>query len=237
MGHFLTRNPKDKEVKKMKRLLQSIRLWKLVMLLLPIPLLGANCPSRTTEWETISISPALMETIEVDRWCPDLGSWHCGLREHGCAPNKPDPAIGVAVGYDRYYYPGTNPFPCPEAWNSALRGWIYFDTSPINNKRIFSAKLNWNRDTQQTIGNVATPEGNCAAGLYKASMSRGPNGKLFNFPESGTDISETVRFWAVGREPNDGLLFIGPIESLGHKNNDRCISTLSNFKLEVRVAK
>ena len=221
----------------MKQVSKLIRLWKLVLLLLLIPILGASCPSRTSEWETITISPALMETIEVARWCPNLGAAYCGLREHGCAPNKPDPAIGVAVGFDRYYYPGTNPFPCPEAWNSALRGWIYFDTSPINNKRILFAKLYWHRNTQQSIGDVATNEGNCAAGLYKANSSKGPDGKLFNLPESGTDISQTVRFWAVGREPNDGLLFIGPIETLGHKNNDSCISTLTNFKLEVRVAK
>jgi hypothetical protein len=49
-------------------------------------------------------------------------------------------------------------------------------------------------------------------------------------------VPEVVAKWKKGEMPNHGFFFVGTDESLPAKSHDQCLTTLSNFGLEVVAA-
>ena len=108
-----------------------------------------------------------------------------------------------------------------------------------------SAILKWDPSTERSSGGTVSNTGTCIAKMYRATEAWLPDSSTpgealtWSFPgESGTvpaekDVSVIVRGWLTGSLPNHGFFFVGPNENVNEKNNNRCLTTLSNLRLEV----
>lgn len=95
---------------------------------------------------------------------------------------------------------------------------------------------------------MASNYGNCIARIYRATEAWKQKGQTsgeeltwlwtfkgeddMNAPQE-INVTEIVREWSNGTQPNYGFFFVGPNENLGGKNSNECMTILSDLRLEV----
>lgn len=151
------------------------------------------------------------------------------------------------VGYTHRHDAGTQPCPCWWYVNCAYRGYVGFDVSSLKQDGIVSAILKWTPSTQYSAGGNASNAG-CIAKMYRATepwvKGKLTNGEELSWPFTGEgnsvpsekDVSVIVRSWINGTLPNYGFFFVGPNENINEKNNNTCLTTITNMRLEVVVS-
>lgn len=172
------------------------------------------------------------------------------FQSHGtsCAPGLTADDSTV-VGYAHSYDSGTQPCPCWWYVNCAYRGYVGFDVSSLKPTGIVSAVLKWSPSTQRSAGDTATNVGNCIARMYRATepwekdkptageeMSWAFSGEGAAPSSSEKDVSVIVRSWLNGTEPNYGFFFVGPNENVDGKDNNACLTTMTDLRLEAVIA-
>lgn len=152
------------------------------------------------------------------------------------------------VGYAHRYDPGTQPCPCWWYVNCAYRGYVGFDVSALKQTGIVSATLKWEPSTQLSLGDTAANVGNCIAKIYQATepwqKERTTAGEDLGWAFTGEanpkpgeiNVSQTVRSWLNGTQPNYGFFFVGPNENVHEKNNNSCLTTMYNLRLEAIIS-
>jgi hypothetical protein len=152
------------------------------------------------------------------------------------------------VGYSHTYDPGTQPCPCWWYVNCAYRGYVGFNASTLPQTGIVSATLKWDPSTVLWIGDTAAATGNCIYKIYRATeqwqTGRVTAGEEISWEFTGEanskpgeiNVSQTVRGWLNGTQPNYGFFFVGPNENVDERNNNRCLTTMINLRLEVITA-
>lgn len=211
--------------------------------------LTAGC-NRTLQ--TIVIKP---DSKRFVYWHTGSGhnEWTCGVGPcvatmgTNCDPGltKDDSTL---VGYSHHYDPGTQPCPCWEYVDCAYRGYVGFDVSKLKQTGIVSATLKWEPTTQRSTGDAVSNSGNCIAKVYQATETwqkgRTTAGEEIPWLFTGeTDlragelnVSQTVRGWLNSTQPNYGFFFVGPNENVDEKNNNECLTTMYNLRLEAIIS-
>jgi hypothetical protein len=129
---------------------------------------------------------------------------------------------------------------CSERLNCIYRGLVKFDLTPLGSSpKVVTAKLkyegnfernSWAEDDNciASIGTVLSPWGgfDLPAEFFGSSITSSTG---FS---TGVEVSQLVRNWVTGSSPNHGFIMIGPKENIGKNDNDTCVATLSNIKLE-----
>lgn len=151
------------------------------------------------------------------------------------------------VGYSHRYDAGTEPCACWEYVDCAYRGYVGFNISQLNQSGLGAATLKWDPTTEMSVGDSATNSGNCIAKIYRATepwqkgktiageeISSWDTGGIN--PPVAIDVSDTVRSWLNGTHPNYGFFFVGPNENVHEKNNNRCLTTMRNLRLETLIS-
>lgn len=152
--------------------------------------------------------------------------------------------VGYSHSYHKYGVGNT----CWSYVNCAYRGYVGFNISSLKDTGFVTAKLKWQPNTQRSIGDAATNAGNCIAKVYFATepwkkdaptageaLSWAFLGESSESP-SEKDVSQVVRAWLQGTEPNYGFFFVGPNENVHEKNNNECLTTMSDMHLEVIIS-
>jgi hypothetical protein len=178
--------------------------------------------------------------------------WACGTAcfpTHGTSCNPGLTADdSTIVGYSHSHDGGTWPCPCWWYVNCAYRGYVGFNVSQLKQTGIVSATLKWDPITQRGVGGTATNVGNCIAKVYVATEAwqkeRTVAGEEIPWvftgeadPKPGDlNVSQTVRGWLNGTQANYGFFFVGPNEDVNEKNNNRCLTTMNNLRLEAIIS-
>jgi hypothetical protein len=153
----------------------------------------------------------------------------------------------TVVGYSHTYDPGTQPCRCWEYVNCAYRGYVGFNTDALKNHGIVTARLTWTDDTAKSYGGSVSNEPSCIKSIYYATEPWKTDSKtkgefVGDYSPGGSsaasfDVAPTIRGWVNGTLPNHGFFFVGFNENVNEKNNDRCMTILSNLRLEVVTSK
>lgn len=148
-----------------------------------------------------------------------------GLPSNGLAPVQTNDG-GVLAGYDTYWDPGTQPFPC-QSWDAhAYRAGIKFDFTPWlhdliePNKFLITAKLRFNvsflngGDQCPAVVDMQTASIDWTGGVSDLI----PGDEIFSSnitdqQTNETDLSSTVRRWlAFSDQGDNGFVFRQPYE-------------------------
>lgn len=229
------------------------RRWAAPLLLLPL-LLAACTPSAPFRASAIlTLSPATSDVTMWYHWEQDstdaLGT--CGLNVVGVGPPTTVSAGSTLVGFNNYYDPGTNPFPCRLSSDQVFRGVVRFDLSLIQKmKPDFVESAHFNYVISKSVhcsgaaGRCVTDRRSCVDEALVATVDvRGkshvpgdlPHGDSYGFGSSG-DVTSVAREWINGTTRNFGFVLKGIDENYG-TNNNSCYSVLSTFTLTVKVLK
>lgn len=174
----------------------------------------------------------------------------------GLGPSFSPSGSQILVGFEDFWDPGTDPFPCWEKIDHAYRTAIKFDMGPLAGKKIWSATLSFTN--QQTVATMFGPPATCltemmyGTGDWSSAKDLIDGESYLDFP-IGTgvnvnnskvhisnsnsykiDVSDAVRAWVTGSRPNFGFVFRGPRENYA-KDNDKCGSFFGNVTLAVEV--
>ena len=150
------------------------------------------------------------------------------------------------VGWGDRYKPGSGACPCWEWVSTMSHGYVKFDVSPLQGKKIESATLAWRKSTIESgDGSVATnlPDpASCvrylleATGPWKADAT--PATVLFGDLDQHPDtelrnVAKVVKKW-VDTGQNHGFMFTPKRNWTESKSNNRCTNSLHDFELFVR---
>ena len=216
-----------------------------------VSLLNTGCKK---ELNTVVIKPDSKRFVYWNRK-HDQQDWACGVpgvdscfHTHGtsCDPGLTADDSTIVGYFHKNHDEGT----CTCWWylNCAYRGYVGFNVSQFKKTGIISATLKWDPSTQRSVGDTATTIGNCIAKVYVAAepwqKERTISGEEIpwaftgeNDPKPGEiNVSQTVRTWLNDNQSNYGFFFVGPNEDVSKKNNNICLTTMNNLRLEVLIS-
>jgi hypothetical protein len=159
----------------------------------------------------------------------------------------------VLVGFDDFFRPGTDPFPCDDIRSIVFRGGVLFDVSQFDS--IVTADLLFDTVDSVTRGGSgpAGPPPNSQATTLGMATQAFTNTMLFDNeaslppgPAINVGVSGQVRDWVLKNRPNFGFVVAGPrglVDSSNPpKDNDAKLSWYSTFacgssitRLRIRV--
>ena len=164
-----------------------------------------------------------------------------------CDPGL-DADDSTIVGYSHSYHKYGVGDTCWSYVNCAYRGYVGFNILSLKDTGFVTAKLKWQPSTQRSIGDTATNTGGCIAKMYfatepwkKDAPTAGETlswtflGESSEAP-SEKDVSQVVRTWLNGTQPNYGFFFVGSNENVNEKNNNKCLTTMTDMHLEVIIS-
>jgi hypothetical protein len=211
-------------------------------------------PGHCANLCTNSLSPS--RTYWTYRMHDDINGVFCGdLPLFGTA-GYPQPSAGeIAVGYQHFYDPGTDPLPCSHTVDAFFRGAVRFDLSDFTNNRFIGAKLTFRvkeSARHYDVGGLNVGESgtwSAAAAMDRATDNwliwpapsdhdyiNGDGSQHFvspehpDDPEISLDVSGMVRDWLRAATPNYGFVFYGKDEGYP-ENNDVLTSIYGDFVL------
>lgn len=203
-----------------------------------------GCPKVTLK--TVELTPsdfgtALSGFAGSQGWCLSSGN----------VPPSPFSAGGsqVMVGFDNFFRPGSNPFPCHDIRAALFRGLVVFDLgqfdSAVAAELLFDAERSVSRDGGgENLG--STPAKSFATELGVALLPRPqalphlPADNEASLPTTHNiliNVSGQVNEWLKQARPNHGFVLLGPTGpvDVGNmpRNNDAKLTWYGNFKLRV----
>jgi hypothetical protein len=149
----------------------------------------------------------------------------------------------VLVGFDDFFKPGTDPFPCDDIRAVVFRGGVLFDVSQFDS--IVTADLLF--DTVDSVTRGGGPVGpppisqattlGVATQAFTNTMPFDNEASLPAGPAINVGVSGQVRDWVLKNRPNFGFVLAGPrglVDSSNPpKDNDAKLSWYSNFRLRI----
>jgi len=186
--------------------------------------------------KTVSVSPSVSNV------------WHNDHKWTGFSSSnepRPDPKPQMRTGYTNYYN-RDDAFHW-EYWGYIYRGVLKFDLSQIKGK-VTEARLSMQctgtdstDGTPYCDGSVLVLDGpgdgfNNPCHHYVDLPAQGGNVANNIIKVSGPNIvivlTDLVKAWISGQQPNHGLSFLGNNETMDQESNDRCVS---HFKVSLSV--
>lgn len=151
----------------------------------------------------------------------------------------------VMVGFDDYFAPGTEPFPCDDIRWANFRAGVLFDLSPFDNLAIATLKFDTassvERDPSGTRGtspgkSFATTLG-VGTAPFSSQMPDTNEAVLPAGPAISIVVGGQVHDWVANGVANHGFVIWGPRDHINvsnpPKNNNAALSFFQNFALEV----
>lgn len=220
-----------------------------IFLVLVITLIISGCGKKLI---TTTLSPSQVYQGENGDDDNKDAAYCIGLNQKGtCAKNSVQSVPQgqpVKVGFQNFYDPGTDPFPC-WAWVDCIwRAFFKFDFNTLPSKDIVAGRLIWKSGVHQHIVDVTSKVSQCKLTLYTASQQWSkysiPGDKITDVVVSSAmanpDViqisTKTLLEWAKGQQPNFGFYFVGPDEQMKEKDANACYADLSDIKLELTIA-
>ena len=230
----------------------TTRALAILVALLALPACKGGPPLQTVVLPPANVATAVMREYDYHKepWvlsCPPARKDFSCYGHYGVSPD----AVGdapVAVGL--FHDHGAGELAgviegCSERINCVYRGLVVFDLAVIGTSKVVTAKLTWEatsskhsdkttwpagEDCIARIGYVQSPWGgfNLSAEFLEGDVSASGTGQ-------GVDVSVQVRKWAEASAPNHGFMLVGPMESTGHNNDDKCVTKLSTLRLRLQV--
>lgn len=153
----------------------------------------------------------------------------------------------VMVGFDDYFAPGTDPFPCDDIRTVNFRAVVLFDLSAFDRLSIATLKFDTASSIERNGGGTrgTVPGKSFATMLGVGTLPFGTSSQLPSINEAslpaGSAISITVSSqvadWVMNGVANNGFVIWGPRgpfdRSNPPKSNDAMLSFYQNFRLEV----
>jgi hypothetical protein len=194
--------------------------------------------------ETMTLQPSNLMTSNHGYWANNDGPPYCGSHTNGLGPEQPNPGQ-ILVGYDRYWDPGTQPFPCWETSDHVYRGAVKFDPTPWlhdliePNKFLITAKLRFDV-SYEDWGCPAT------ADLLQANVDWTggtpdliPGDEMFSVPitdqhTNEVDVSMAVRRWLAYNDAGDNGFVFRQSDETYPQQNATCIGHVSKLALDLQ---
>lgn len=196
----------------------------------------------TTKSRTITLQPMdVLTTSHLDHEYEKNPVYGC-LFTRGLQARRA-PFNQVLVGFDDFWDPGTEPFPCYEKIDVAYRGAVRFDLPAV--PHFVDATLHFDlletRSPTIDLGSNTS----CAARLSIATVdwSNGfgdliPAEDFVTLPPDSAagnvGVAPVVRQWLQGIRPNFGFVLVGRDEGTPQETK-ACLSRYGNFRLDLLV--
>ena len=209
-------------------------------------------PGPSVLLDATVLNPTHTRTIGPNQWHRSNDSWCvASLQSVGLGPDLDVNAINatpgeIAVGFDHYYDPGTDPLPCDAQSATYYRGAVEFDWNRVNSfisadgGHFGSAVLQFQQDTgtQLCIDHISVrsdpwenpgdlPDDGLA--LYPTTTQL-PGGGFTDEVDVTAAIALSAGLGG-GVAPHLHFVYAGSNEDLNAQDNNRCDSTLSGFRL------
>jgi hypothetical protein len=162
---------------------------------------------------------------------------------------RPDPKPLMRTGYSNWYE-GINPLEFDldsEYWGYIYRGVVRFDLSQVKGQ-VIEAKVSLLCTGTDSTDGVPYCDGSVMVLDGPGNGFNNPWHHLVDLPAGGGNVSsdllkvagpsivinvtDLVKAWVNGSQPNHGLVFLGNNEALDDESNDRCVS---HFKISLSV--
>lgn len=196
----------------------------------------------TTKSRTITLQPMdVLTTSHLDHEYQNNPVYGC-LFTRGLQARRA-PFNQVLVGFDDFWDPGTEPFPCYEKIDVAYRGAVRFDLPAV--PHFVDATLHFDLlDTRFPMIDLGSNT-SCAARLSIATVdwSNGfgdliPAEDFVTLPPDSAagnvGVAPVVRQWLQGIRPNFGFVLVGRDEGTPQETK-ACLSRYGNFRLDLLV--
>jgi len=151
----------------------------------------------------------------------------------------------IIVGFDDFFRPGTEPFPCDDIRAAIFRGGVAFDVSQFDSvvsaNFLFDTASSIARSGGETTGqnpakSVATTIG-VGTQPFSSGMPDDIEASLPSGPSIDVGVSSQVRDWVSKTRTNFGFIIWGPRGPANPGNppedNDAQVSWYTNFKLRI----
>jgi hypothetical protein len=162
--------------------------------------------------------------------------------------NTFSPGTGqIIVGFDDWFSPGSDPFPCNVYRSFVFRAGVKFDLSQFNSivaaNLLFDTGNSISRQNGEVVGQ--SPPASFATTLGLAHNTLGTDNDLVDddeaslAPTSGSlnvGVSSQVRDWLNGSHANNGFVIGGPLAVPTNnfpEDNNAQVSFYQNFRLQV----
>ena len=188
--------------------------------------------------KTVSVSPAVSNV------------WQRKHRYTGFASEsspRPDPKPQMRTGYTNSYHPPTWQTTDWEYWGYIYRGVVRFDLSQVKGQ-VSEAKVSMICTGTDSTDGMPYCDGSVMVLDGPGNGFNTPWHHLVDLPAGGGTISsnllkvsgpnivinvtDLVKAWVNGSQPNHGLVFLGNNEEMDDESNDRCVS---HFKVSLSV--
>lgn len=149
------------------------------------------------------------------------------------------------VGFDDFFNPGTDPFPCSDIRDAIFRGGVAFDVSQFDSvvsaDFLFDTANSVNRSGGETTGQIPPKSVATTLGVgtqaFSPAMPDDNEASLPSGPNIDVGVSGQVRDWVSKARPNFGFVIWGPRGPVDPNNppedNDAQVSFYTNFKLRI----
>lgn len=205
------------------------------------PLILGGCPPANT-LKTLDLAPVNLATgtsgvAGANGWCTSPGS---------VPPTTFSPGRGQAiVGFDDYFQPGAQPFPCNHLRDDIFRAGVQFDL--LKFKQVGVATLSFDtvnsvsRANGETVGTSPPTSFATTLGVgtqpFSAAFPDTNEVSLPSGPTVSVAVGTQVSAWVMNPASNFGFVIGGPRGPVNLSNppedNDAQISTYQNFHLTV----
>jgi hypothetical protein len=226
----------------MNRALFCKRLVLLSLAVLPIIVWQACSGCNPVTLKTIDLSPTDFATGTSGI----AGSIGFCLSAGNPPPSSFSPGNGqVLVGFDDFFKPGSDPFPCNDVRDTIFRAGVQFDVSRFDSivgaNFLFDTDSSIDRSGGETTGqnppkSVATTIG-LGTQAFSAAFPDDDEASLPAGPNIDVGMSSQVREWITKAHSNHGFVIWGPRPPIGPgtppEDNDAQLSFYSNFRLRI----
>jgi len=151
----------------------------------------------------------------------------------------------IMVGFDDFFNPGSDPFPCDDIRAAIFRGGVAFDVSQFDSivgaNLLFDTASSIDRSGGQTTGQIPGKSFATTIGVGTKVFSSGmPDDTEASLPPGSSidvGVSSQVSDWVSKTRPNFGFILWGPRgpadPSNPSKDNDAQVSFYTNFRLRI----
>lgn len=205
------------------------------------PLVLGGCPPgptlRTLDLTPVNLSTGTSGAAGAEGWCVSAGS---------VPPTTFSPGRGqVIVGFDDYFQPGAQPFPCNHLRDDVFRAGVQFDLSQFKKVGIatlsFDTVASVSRANGETVGTSPPTSFATTLGVGTQPFSAAfPDTNEVSLPAGPTvsvGVGSQVSAWVTNPASNFGFVIWGPRGPVNLSNppedNDAQVSTYQNFHLSV----
>jgi hypothetical protein len=192
---------------------------------------------KTLDLQPVDIKTGLTGIAGSHGWCFSAGN----------PPPSPFSAGAgeVLVGFDDYFKPGSNPFPCDDIRVAVFRGGVRFDVSQFDSivsaDFIFDVSRSISRTGGgETVGTVPGKSFATVLGLatqpFTSAMPYDDEASMPTDSSIDLAVATQVRSWVDKSHGNFGFVIAGPRDfnpSSPAEDNDASLSFYRDFKLRI----